>query len=410
MRTFLLCVALLILVLLGGCGETSSFPINQPVPPTGPETPPSSGGCTYVLNDDITVPTQLVNTASACDYQLEGYVYISSRLVIEPGVVIQASQDSGLTVDGGELLAVGDAQNRIVLEGLNHVAGYWGGVDFNEGRESRLEYVDIKDAGQVCGRLWCSQAGLVLSDVTISLTNSSVSNSYVHGVSVDGNVLFTAFANNRFYGNTWSGIYVSPEYVPFLDAGSDYLGQESANGLPYVYVGNGDLVQGVEDRWQKLNAPYLLVGYVDVQGGILAPDPGVTLVFDEGSWLDIEGNGVLRAVGTAAEPIVFKGKSEVPGYWDGITFWGSPWQENVLEYVDIRHGGSDGSLSPAYGAVYLYDSSSVTIRNSVIADNARYAVNCSDPTYDDNVLVLGSGNTFSNNALGDIDPECGVTP
>ena len=406
-QIYLLCVLLMITV-LAGCSESTAPPGLPGQPPADPP-PPDGGACAVTLSEDVTVPTTLSNTASACDYLLDGFVEVSSTLTIEPGVVVRATQDASLWVEGGQLLAVGTPEARITLEGLNRVSGYWEGIRFAEGRESRLEYVDLKDAGQVCAVSYCPDAGLILDDVTVSLVNVSVSNSYVHGVSVSDTVLFTAFANNRFYGNTWSGIILPAQYVPLLDAGSDYSGQGAPNGDPYVFVGSGDLVEGVENRWRNLNAPYLIAGYLNVAGGVLALEPGVTVVFGEEAWLDVEGNGVLSAVGTADAPITLKGAVEKPGYWDGVTFDDSPWEENRLEHVHIRHSGNVDNALPAYGAVRLEDDARVRISHSLIEDNAQYGVACSDPEDDRNVLELVA-TTFRNNASGDVDPDCGVTP
>jgi len=362
------------------------------------------------LAENITVPSRLVNTPSACDYVLEDSVYVSSKLVVEPGVVVRAKQDASIVVDGGEFLAVGDAQNRIVFEGMNHLSGYWRGIRFNDGRESRIEYVDIKDAGQDTCAIWCDKAGLILDDVTVSLVHSSVSNSYVNGVVLNEDVVLSAFGNNRFYGNIWAGLRVNPVHVPLLDADSDYLGEGNPNGKPYIALLNSELVRGEERRWEERNAPYLIGGYLYVKGGSLTLEPNVEMVFEDEAWLTVQGNGVLRAVGTATAPIIFRGMVEEPGYWDGITFDGSPWEENRLEYVEIRHSGNVESLVNAWGAVRLEYDARVHISNSVIADNAKYGITCNDPDYNENTLELGPGNSFSNNASGDIDPDCGVSP
>ena len=410
MRTVLL--YLLIPVFLIGCGDTSTLPINQPPGQQPPTTPPTSGPCAVTIVDDISVPTTFVNTASDCDYLLQGFIEVTSTLVIEPGVVIQAAQDTRLRVDGGQILAVGTPNARITFEGVNHIAGYWSQIGFIEGRESRFEYVDIKDAGQVCtDYAFCPDAAFVLGGVTLSFTNSTISNSYVHGLYTEDNVLFTKFENNRFYNNVWAGVVIDGNYVPVLDAASDYVGGAEPNGTPYVVIGGGRQSEGKEFRWKKLNAPYLIADEVDfgAYGGTLILDPGVEMVFGKDGGLTIDGNGVLKAIGTAAAPIIFRGLVEQPGYWDGITIWDSPWEGNELSYVQMRHSGSTGAGLPAEGAVSLRYNSRININNSVISDNAQYGVTCDEQSdyVGSPVLVLGLGNTFSNNGSGDVDPDCG---
>ena len=171
--------------------------------------------------------------------------------------------------------------------------------------------------------------------------------------------------------------------------------------------------EGKEFRWKKLNAPYLIADEVDfgAYGGTLILDPGVEMVFGKDGGLTIDGNGVLKAIGTAAAPIVFKGLVEEPGYWDGITIWDSPWEGNELSYVQMQHSGSTGAGLPAEGAVSLRYDSRVNINNSVISDNAQYGVTCDgNSTVGIPELALGLGNTFSNNGSGDVDADCGVAP
>ena len=401
----------LLLILLVSCGDTPS-PINQPDQPPTPPGPPTSGPCAVTIADDISVPTTFVNTASECDYLLQGFIEVTSTLVIEPGVVVQAAQDTTLRVDGGQISAVGTPDARITFGGINPIAGYWDGIEFIEGRESRFEYVDIRDAGQVCTLyLECPDAALILEDVTVSFANSTVSNSYVDGLYAKEDVLFTKFENNRFYNNVWAGIVVSGNYVPVLDVASDYVGGAEPNGTPYIVIASGRQSEGKEFRWKKFNAPYLIATYFDAYGGSLIIDPGVEIVFSEDGSLTIRDNGVLKAIGTAAAPIIFRGAVEQPGYWDGITIWDSPWEGNELSYVQMQHSGSTGAGLPAEGAVSLRYNSRVNINNSVISDNAQYGVTCDgNSTVGIPELALGPGNTFSSNGSGDVDPDCEVTP
>ncbi len=402
LKRFLIIGFLLALVACGGAGPTNPDPDPDPNP---------NNKCTYSLSEAITVPSRLINTASSCDYLLEGYVNISSTLTIDPGVQIVANQDAILWVDGGQIIANGTASAPIVMEGLNHIAGYWQGIRFAEGRESSFDYFHLKDAGQVCSSLYCPDAAFILDDVTISFSNSSVSNSYVDGFYATGNVLFKRFENNRFYGNTLSGVVISPKYVEFLDAASDYLGQEKPNGDPYIYLAIEDLESGDTRRWKNLNAPYFIGGYLNIDGGSVIIEAGTTILFGEGSWITVHDNGDLRAIGTATERITFRGLVEQAGYWDGITFWDSNWEENEFNYVDIKHSGFTGGALDAFGGVRMRYTSSLKVSNSSFSDYAAFAIACDEPAeFDTMKLILGPGNSFNNNASGDIDPACGVTP
>lgn len=368
---------------------------------------PDTGDCTYELTSDITSPTELVNTSAYCDYRLDGWVEVKSLLQIQPGVVVRADSDARIVLEGGEIQAIGTADQRIVFEGASHVQGFWRGIDIREGRGAYFDYVDVKDGGQVCSVLFCPDVGLMVEDITFSFTNSSVSNSYVIGMSIDRDVDIVAFANNRFYGNALSGLAIDAEQVPELDAASDYLGVGNENGIAAVDLHSGSQTLGKVFEWKDLNAPYFIDSYLNVENGTLRLLPGVELLFGSEAWMTIDGNGVFQSLGTAANPVTIKGLKEQPGYWDGIRFNDSPWDSNQLQYTTISHSGNVEGLTSAYAAINL-DESTVTLSNSTISDNERWGIVCNDPDfpYDPSIIVDDGGNSFSNNSSGHIDSDC----
>ena len=294
-------------------------------------------GCTYSLSSDITSPTRLVNTPNDCDYLLTNWIDVRSLLEIEPGTVIRSNPDERIFVEGGEIRAIGTPSQRIVFEGLASVQGYWRGIDVDFARGITMDYVDIKDAGQVCTILFCPDVGFQIDDSPLSFTNSSVSNSFVHGMSINEDVRIDAFSGNRFYGNGLNGLTISIERVPSLDAGTDYYGLERANGNPSVGVHSGEQFSGAVFQWKALNAPYFIRGFLNVEGGILQLDPGVEIVFDAEAWMTVRGNGVLQALGTETDPVIFRGAIATPGYWDGIRMSDTNFDTHILQHTILSH-------------------------------------------------------------------------
>ena len=103
-----------------------------------------------------------------------------------------------------------------------------------------------------------------------------------------GDVVFTKFENNRFYGNTWAGIVIDGNYAPVLDAASDYSGGAEPNGNPYILVAAGTQVKGEVFRWKKLNTPYFIGNYFNVEGGTLVLEPGVEMVLNKDASMWVE--------------------------------------------------------------------------------------------------------------------------
>lgn len=85
---------------------------------------------------------------------------------------------------------------------------------------------------------------------------------------------------------------------------------------------------------------YVATDNVEVSGGTLTLDPGVVIQFPNHTAFSILASGRLKAVGTAADPIVLEGTAKTPGYWMGLEFTDSKSADNDLEYVTIKNGGS----------------------------------------------------------------------
>jgi hypothetical protein len=388
------------LVLVNACNQTNQPPTNPP-----PIDPPTGGGaCAITVTQDITVPTLATNSSSACDYFVQGQIYVKSTLTIEAGVVMKFAKDASLWVDGGEIVAVGQANARIVMQGFSPIQGYWYGIVFGtQAGNTRLEYLDIMDAGQTCTISGCPQGAIKgYGGGQLTFKNSSVSNSYVNGA-VLGEWLI-AFSNNRFYNNRWHGLVIDADKVPLLDTTSDYAGSSKANGDPFIALSTGSVVARPA-TWKKLNAPYKISGYIDVED-TLTLSPGITMLFGSrgeggGATLSIQVGGSLIAIGTASEPIEF---TRVPGtqYWGGVIF--DPYNTSTatrFEFVKMFFGGDNDLVAKAF--INLY-SAKVFVTNSHFENSLGRAINCVSQTTP--LLTLGSGNTFAANASGDIDPDC----
>ena len=404
----LIAVAIVVSISACGGGNPTTDPPGgggNPGGGGGGTTPPATGQCANVFSADITVPSRLVNGPAACDYLLTGFVYIKSLLVIEPGVIVKADKDAVIWVEGGDLIAVGNAGSRITLQGFSPLQGYWDGINIStRAGEVRLEYVDIKDAGQTCSTTGCRPAALSgFGGGQVTLKNSSISNSYVNGAILEE--WLVGFSNNRFYNNRWHGLVIDADRVALLDKPSDYVGGTQPNGFTGIRLqGGSEVTKAV--TWKKLGAPYFLSSFVKVSN-VLTLEPGVKLIGD-GGWLSIDVGGTLRAIGTATEAIEFTGITQTPGAWDGLQFSVyNTGRNNRLEYVKLSYGGGESSELVTNGTITNY-SAGIYIANSSISHSSRWGISCTDK--DEALVQLGPNNTFGNNALGDVDPDCNPMP
>jgi hypothetical protein len=82
-------------------------------------------------------------------YKLRYLKSVKANLKLMPGVVLLMGGGAGLDVEsGGSLLAVGTADNPIVIRGVEEKAGYWRGLRISShSKKNRLAYVKVADAG-----------------------------------------------------------------------------------------------------------------------------------------------------------------------------------------------------------------------------------------------------------------------
>ena len=206
--------------------------------------------------------------------------------------------------------------------------------------------------------------------------------------------------NNTFTDNARYPVRVVADQVKLLDAGSDYLGGSTPNSRPYVDV-DGVVTDGVSESatWQKLNVSYYVSTALYINNGAVTLEPGVTFVFGSDASVDVEDTGALKAVGTPQAPILFSGERGVPGYWEGIAYFESPSRDNVLDYVEVRNGGSGSYSGGAVILISAFAQSYAKVSNSVIRGSGTWG-SCAD---DESVLELGPGNTFGSNVYGDVN-------
>jgi Right handed beta helix region len=393
-----------VLVACGG-GSSPADPIPggpAPAPNPGPGTDASK--CAFTVSNDVTVPTTAVNTASACDYLIQGTLSVTSLLTIEPGTVLRFTQDSELVIGpGGVLNAVGTPTARIRMEGVNKTKGYWDGISFNGARPSRIEYTDIESAGQT--GYYKNYAAVSGVDGTLSFKHNTVSGSYATGMSINKeNYLFIKeFSNNVFYDNLGYGLRVSAQQTTILDAASDYLGTSKGlpNGAPYVKI-DWDDVYG-STTIHKLNAPYYVSIALYYKGGLLTIEPGVKIVMDSGATFNMHG-GALKAVGTATDPIIFTGEKAQNGYWDGLDFFYSGSSSNRMEHVQVLYGGAGKGAN-----VYVGNGSYLNISNSRLGFSDTYGL-CLDSIELGNSVAsvdIGPGMVYESNPGGNVNLNCG---
>ncbi|MFT5820039.1 MAG: hypothetical protein ACI8ZM_001273 [Crocinitomix sp.] len=130
-------------------------------------------------------------------------------------------------------------------------------------------------------------------------------------------------------------------------------------------------------------------GDINVTAALTIP-AGVNLFMCAGASLEIQETGSLTAVGTALNPIIFKGDVASPGYWEGIGILSNN-PNNQFDYVTVSDAGSYWAWD--YANVYVNGLSKLSVQNSTFSNsegNGLYLeASASFPIF--------SNNSFSNN-------------
>lgn len=268
--------------------------------------------------------------------------------------------------------------------------------------------------------------GQLPSDPILKVVHLTVENSLGLGVELSRAAKFVEGSSDLTIRNSGSEAHPFPISVGELAIGSLPTGSYTQNRVseilidPEVVSGAGGLLESTTMR--DLGVPYRMgidASHDDLQIGarsgdptaVLTIEPGVTIKFlkDTGITLDspdgtnTTSTGVVRALGSAAKPIVFTSAAAVPapGDWRGFDFKGIASADNRLEHVHIAYTGADCSCSVVTcsadvaefeGALIFYKRPPAAfLVNSRITDGSGHGV---VQGWDGPALDWASSNTF----------------
>jgi hypothetical protein len=122
----------------------------------------------------------------------------------------------------------------------------------------------------------------------------------------------------------------------------------------------------------------------------------VTVAVEQGKGIVVIGS--LRAVGAAGKSILFKGLSDTPGYWRGITFHSNS-ALNELGFMAVRDAGGVTPETSVRASIMLagttYSGAALKLYNSFVSSGAGYglyvegmsSVTCIETTFDHNEMA-----------------------
>lgn len=117
---------------------------------------------------------------------------------------------------------------------------------------------------------------------------------------------------------------------------------------------------------------YIVTGNVDILA-VLTIDPGVRIHVMSDRRIRIRNTGAVKAMGTADQPVIITGESDMPGFWTGILNESNN-VENVFTHVHVSGAGSSNISSGRPQTGLHIESGRLNIQHSVFSNNQGFGL------------------------------------
>ena len=344
---------------------------------------------------DINASMIFEDRVNGVDYLIAKDVQINAAVTVKPGVTFMFKDGAGFTVtENGSLKAMGTNGNEVYFTSESGKRGAWKGITFLSNSGNVLEYCKIEHGG---GANSFGSANVMIGTAENN-ASAEVSNSVITASKTDGIFMSERSSLLHFSGNTVTTNTAHPLAIHFSEVGQIEGGNTyTNNGKTEIRLyGNDNNITNVVNV-SNVGMSYLVTGVVKANNAINVA-PGVKLNMDNNAQIILNGSQAsFNAVGTSAQPIIISSPYAAAGVWNNIQFTGSNSANNRIEYCNISGGG----LGTADGMISVVNGSSVTVRNSTIANSAANGIYIQAATSQYN-NDIATANTFTNNADGNV--------
>jgi len=361
----------------GGTTSGGTTSGGTPVPSTCAAIPAGAVGTTHSGDVDAAE----VWTAAGSPHFVAQNVTIrgGATLTIEPCAEVRVAEGKHIQVafpgtpNTGTLVAEGAEDKPIRVLGMekNGAAERWASIEVHAPGTARLAWVELEgggggdfEQGTTISAVGDGEDG---ADAILRLDHVTVSGSLGTGVSMTRGAAFAAGSQALVVKGSGNGLATAPYPVEIEEHALDSMptGTFTGNAKDEILVdprggrtaGTGLLAdttihdRGVPYHVGRSDQTSLNIGgRADDKLVTLTIEPGVVLRFSKGSALKVQhftnlepSTAAIRALGTAAKPIVFTSASDAPaaGDWRGLWFGGVPDASDKLDHVRIEYAGYD---------------------------------------------------------------------
>lgn len=337
------------------------------------DCPAPAGGPTTHAGD---VKDGEVWTAAASPHVVTADVNVrtGAKLTIEPCARVELAKGAHVRVAypgtpniGGTVVAEGTAEHPITFAGRG--GERWASLYVYAPGTARLAYVTLEGGGggdfEDGATLDVIGDGALPADPLLFVDHVVVKGSLGTGVWMQRGSTFVAGSHDLTV--TASGGDATPFPVQISEHAIDAFptGTYTGNRIDEILLrtegtgvaGSGLAVdatlheRGVPYRMGKTNLDDFRIGG-DKGPATLTIEAGVVMRFEKGTAFEVQhftsdqpSSAAVRAIGTAARPIVFTSAAAAPkaGDWRGLWFGGAPLAQDALDHVRVEYAGADCS-------------------------------------------------------------------
>jgi len=336
------------------------------------------------------------------DYIVECVMDITANVIIQPGVVIQFRENTGLYLTSGFIKSLGTALQPVILTGTINIPGSWRGIYIaSSSLQNEFIHTKINYAG---GSAFDSNgdrgAFIFYGTGSTKIDNCEIFKSGHFGLNAPYSGTRFQLTNTLFKEGLRSPINIQPENMSIMNFSNTFLGH--TNNFIGVQSGSNIsesmtiLASKIPYRFYRSST---ITDWLTIESGTITINDSVRIQFDDGMGLYISTGGSLKIITSAAAPAVFTAINPALGAWKGIYFETSQ-ADNRIENSIIEFSGNLYD-NKRFG-VAMYDNPRITILNTTF----RNINGCGIVDYQDainpNPNFIQNNNTFLNNSSDNI--------
>ncbi|MBP5711006.1 MAG: hypothetical protein J6W84_08555 [Bacteroidales bacterium] len=358
-----------------------------------------NGGDAQVMSGTISENVTWPDRGLAVDYIIEGVLYVDGNalLTIDPGVTVMFTGIDGSISIGSNagIRMVGTAEKPIVFQGPtnNPNNGSWGGIVVGSNRnDNQFEYVKFLRGGSATQ----DYEGVIDLYGKLSMKHCTIDGGNANGIYVNDEATITAFDDNTIKNCAKNPVrsYELESYKNFT-----YSNTFTANGKNYLCVERSYIDDDMGDiTIPKLSVPYFFNEGMTFGGSrTITIAPGTEIVMANNTGASVASEVVFKAIGTASEPIIFRGLGNSPS-WYGIGVY-TEQSASTISYCKFENAGN-GNEWDNRQCMWIGYYAHFTLTNNTFGPSGHYGVAIEDVSQWGN--VTHSGNTFTNCASGNV--------